>query len=448
MELAPNRIIEKLTLFWAEQGWNWKESKFLLAVSGGKDSMLMAHLFLHLKINFQVAHANFQLRGEESNDEEEFVRSWCQKNEVKFHVKKFSIHATKNNTQLAAREARYEWFSQLLSDDDFDALATAHHLKDSVESFIINFGRGTGLAGLTGIPVNRDKIIRPLACLSPDEIESLINWFEISWREDSSNQENKYLRNKIRNTLLPHLEEIFPNFYSASHSNFERLQNDQILINEKIDQYKAELIRRKKSLIEVDLKKIESHLAKESILYYLLKTWHFNAHQGKQIWQSYEKHQDGAEFFSPDASASLRNNILQIDENPLPKEASISVDIVEDKVLLPDGYLAFEIIDRPISVPDHANEAYLDLEKLTWPITLRLWRAGDKFQPFGMKGKHQKLQDFFSNKKFSISEKNRQWLLCSDGQIAWVIGHRIADPFAIHKDTKQCLKVNWVTNQD
>ena len=445
MNETVRAIHTRLSSFWEQKHWNFQEGITLLAISGGKDSMLLAQIFLAHQFPIAVAHANFQLRGADSEKDQEFVKNWCEKNDVPFYSKRFNLEDENSNIQIAARAARYQWFDELMKENKFNYLAIAHHHQDSVETFLINFGRGTGIRGLLGIPQQRDQIIRPLACLLPNELEFLMQQYQLVWREDKSNAENKYLRNKIRQEVLPSLEKSISNFYQNSQKTITQLNQDYQLLNELINNYMQQLISRESGLVKIDLLKIETHPHRVNLLFHMLRSWEFNGSQVDQIWDSYHR-QDGGIFISPSTFATLRNNVLILDENQLTEEFFIQINKNQNIIHLPLGTLTFAWIDKPKSFPKSKSHAFLDASKITWPLIIRSWQPGDTFQPLGMKGKHQKLQDFYTNNKYSIVEKKRSLLLLSDQKIAWVINERISQAFALDEDSIQCLHIFWQSN--
>ena len=216
----------------------YKECNFVLAISGGVDSMVLANLFLINNLKFSIAHCNFQLRGKESDDDELFIKKWCSEKDIKLYNKKFSTEDyCKNNKltiQMGARELRYEWFTKLIDKEKYDFIVTAHHIDDQLETFIINSIRGTGIDGLVGIPDKINKIIRPLLMTSKDQIIEYSKVNKINYREDSSNDKEDYLRNKIRHSVIPYLKSDDDNVLLKFKTTIENLNSTKIFVKKVI----------------------------------------------------------------------------------------------------------------------------------------------------------------------------------------------------------------------
>ena len=220
----------------------YKDCNFLLAISGGVDSMVLSNLFLNNNLSFSIAHCNFQLRGKESDDDELFLSKWCTDKNIKFYKKKFSTeeYCKKNKLtiQMGARELRYEWFQELISKEKYDFVVTAHHIDDQLETFIINSIRGTGIDGLIGIPDKINKIIRPLLMISKDQIIEFSKLNKIAYREDSSNNKEDYLRNKIRHSVIPYLKSDDENVLLKFKTTIENLNSTKIFVENVISKVK------------------------------------------------------------------------------------------------------------------------------------------------------------------------------------------------------------------
>jgi len=436
------KIQEKLNQFWQSNSLELSTSKTLLAVSGGIDSMLLAKIFLEHNFQFAIAHVNYQLRGIASEKDADFVASWANQNDIPFFLKVVDLKsADSKNTQVVAREVRYSWFEELLRDNDFQFLATAHHLQDSVETSIINQGRGTGIKGMIGIPIQRGQIIRPLLCLTPREKEELCEHYNIEWREDESNATDQYLRNKIRHHIIPELVNIFPNFFNAQLLNKSNITSDQRLIEELVKSYKEKIFAGDQNAIKIKLALIENHPERFQLLFYMLQPWEFSATQIQQIWQNIDS--DETRFFSTkNTNGALKAKLLVLDNKTIISKI-VNVEQHEKNIDLEHGTLTFSKIDCPTILGKDRSEVYFSLEELSWPLIIRTWQTGDVFQPFGMGGKHQKVQDYFSNNKFTELEKRRQLLLCSGSKIMWIIGRRTSEYFKVLPQQKKCLCVKW-----
>ena len=439
-------IQEKLFEFWKANKLDLKHNTTLLAISGGIDSMLLARIFLDNNFPFAIAHMNYQLRGAESNKDATFVEDWAEKHDVEFHLKVDDLSTNgEQNTQIAARNARYNWFKEVMEKTGFTYLATAHHLQDSIETSLINFGRGTGIKGLTGIPIQREYIIRPLLCLTPLEISELCDYYQIKWREDQSNAEQKYLRNKIRHKIIPALENIFPNFFHTQQITIQNIKSDFNLINELVNSYKQKMIQIQNDSIRIDLSIIESHPERNQLLFYLLHPWEFSVTQIEQFWTGFPS-SETKKFSTQIVIGNLKGKILMIDTELKQYAEHYSISKEFKVIKTTRGILEFSIVSTPEKFELNANEAYFDLEQIEWPMMLRNWLPGDSFQPFGMHGKHQKLQDFFSNLKLNAKEKQQQLLLCNNDKIIWIVGRRNSHYCSVKPEQQKCLKVTWAIN--
>lgn len=452
-------------------------SPTLLAVSGGLDSVVMAHLFKKAGYPFAIAHCNFQLRGAESDGDELFVQQVALDYEVPFFVKRFetNTHADKQgqSVQMAARELRYEWFAELANESGFPLVATAHHLNDSVETALLNFVRGTGLAGLSGISARKEilipgsdndpdssdrvvSIIRPMLFASRDEILEYARSEDLIWREDSSNALDDYSRNQVRHHVIPRLEQLNPNFLLTAARNLEKIRE----ANENLDFLLCGLPTINGSEMSIDKQTIARLPSPKQALRQLLQPYGFDAEQARQIAENLDH--IGLELLSGAGYLLLidRTKILlnTNTKRPLSKEPIISpaAMVQEDDLMvrLPDGSRIFLMPTTqpqlPIvlenNLPSALDESTLvDADKLQFPLHLRHWLPGDTFQPIGMGGKSQKMQDFFTNHKLTRFEKDEVWLLLNgDGAVIWLVGKRLDERFKIHSETKKALKINWI----
>ena len=414
--------------------------KTLLATSGGKDSMVMVHLFLQLDYKVGIAHCNFQLRGMESFEDQNFVQEYAAANDIPVFITQFDTKAFaedyKISTQVAARELRYNWFYELLETEKFDYILTAHHADDNLETFLINLSRGTGLEGLTGIPEQNDRVIRPLLAFSQEEMEEYAKLNNIQWHEDSSNASDKYLRNKIRHHLVPLLKELNPNFLSSFHKTQTYLQEAQVMIEDASIMIYQQVAKQEEDTIYFDLKKLKKLPNYKSYLYQWLKEFEFSAWD--DIYDLVES-QSGKYVFSPefrllkDRESLILSPINSVNEK---EEYSITENLKE--VNIPLNLTFCKVAD--ISIVSNKT-IFVDADKLQYPLILRHWNEGDSFQPFGMNGKSKKVSKLFKDEKLSLLEKENSWLLCSNEKIVWIIGLRQDECFRIDNTTKNILKI-------
>ncbi len=413
------------------------KKKLLIACSGGLDSVVLTHLMKQLNFEMALAHCNFSLRGKESDGDEMFVIGLAKNLEIPvfaetFDTKKFSKEH-KISTQMAARDLRYNWFSEFLRDFKFDYLLTAHHLDDDLETFFINLSRGTGLNGLTGIPKENNKIIRPLLNFSRKEILQYAETNNLKWREDSSNKKTDYLRNKLRLEVLPKFKEANESVLKSFQKTQQNLQASQNLIEDYMALVYKLAVSEGMNSYKINIEKIKELPHTESLLYELLNSFGFTE------WEDVSNllnAQTGKKVFSK-THILLKNReelvLTEIDSENIKKEFFVSEEGITSPIQL-------KIENSKYIGETEKNLEYFDAEKLSFPLKLRKWREGDSFQPFGMKGK-KKLSKFFKDEKIPLIEKTKIWLLISNEKIVWVIGHRMDDRFKVAENTKKIIKI-------
>lgn len=417
--------------------------KLLLAVSGGLDSMVLVHLFQQLNYEIVVLHCNFQLRGLESFEDQQFIQEYSNTNAIPFVFTQFDTEAFaadfKVSIQVAARELRYSWFYEQLAIQKGDFILTAHHADDNLETFLINLSRGTGLEGLTGIPAQNEKVIRPLLSFSRQQIEVYASVNKLKWREDSSNASDKYLRNKIRHHLVPLLKELNPNFISSFEKTQSFLSEAQELVDDAAIMVYQQVAREEGEDIYFDLVRLLQLPNYSSYLYQWLKEFGFTAwddiyelvtsQSGKQVLAPY--------FRLIKDRDCLILSPLQSQEN----QQEFKIESLESKVKFPLN-LDFSTVSK-IGVASNST-IFVDQDKLVFPLTLRHWNEGDVFQPFGMEGKSKKVSKLFKDEKLSLIDKEKIWLLCSNNQVVWVVGIRQDERFKIDPNSKKLLKIECI----
>ncbi len=419
--------------------------KFLLAVSGGVDSMVLCYLFEEWKVPYAIAHVNFKLRGHESDEDEKFIREFALKKETPFflHEADTSDYAEKNKVsiQMAARDIRYSFLRDTAKNKGYDYIVTAHHLNDQAETFFINLSRGTGIDGLCGMKDLDNNLFRPLLKFSKDEILHFAQLMHIQYREDSSNKEDKYTRNKIRHHLIPLMEELNPSFIDVLGKNISILKNVREIHNKVIRKYKKELVKKTSFGFEIELENILRLDYPGHILFELLQPYQFNIDIAESIIRN-SHNESGKRFFSASHRIIVSRGIIIITKL-LPSELqTFLLEDYKNDITEPIS-LKFTETTPEEEISKHPHLAYFDLDKIKKPLYLRKWHKGDSFFPFGMKGK-KKLSDFFIDLKMSLVEKENTWLLTSEDQIIWVIGRRIDDRFKVTNSTKSVLKIEWL----
>ena len=421
------RYINQKQLFESSQ-------RILLTVSGGLDSVAMLHLFIEAKLNISIAHCNFGLRGPDSEQDEEFVQQLARKYNIPFFTKKFDtkIFAQSKgiSTQMAARELRYEWFEEIRSQNNYDFIATAHHQDDNLETILLNLTRGTGLAGLHGILPKKNNIIRPLLFASRTDLEQYIHQNNLSWREDISNQSTDYQRNLIRQQVLPVLKSINPNVLEAIAKMANRVLAIEQFMEEQNQKLEAEIVKVFPDYVEIQYQKLLESPAQEERLFYFLKSYDFQYHQVLNIWQA-RNGEVGKQFLSETHSLTIDRQKFVV--------SKINFSSTINKELSVEIYTQESI--SPQTTATNKNEIFVDADLITFPLTVRKWKAGDWFCPIGMNGQRKKISDFLIDSKMPRPLKTAVMVLESNAQIVWVIGHRLDERFKVRDSTRCVLKI-------
>jgi len=427
-------MINNIKQFIAEKSLCKNDARILLAISGGADSVCLFFVLIELGYYFELAHCNFKLRAKESDDDETFVKLLAHQNGVKLHVKSFDTenYARENkiSIQMAARDLRYNWFDELLANNKLDYIATAHHKDDSAETFFINLIRGSGINGLTGIREKINLIIRPLLNTSRDEIEQYLRKKNQIFRNDSSNNDVKYLRNKIRLHLVPLLKEMNPNIKQIIANEISILDSVSKIFQEQVECKRKELLKKKDGIYQIKIAELLKIDNLEIYFFEILRP--FNFKEIKQIIRSFNS-QSGKKFISATHQLIIDREFIFISE--LEKAAAVIKIEKTDLEISHPLRLNFSISDGN-KIVKNSKIAKLDFDKLSFPLILRKWSDGDKFKPFGMQN-FKKLSDFFVDEKYSILDKQKQWILCSGDDIVWLVGKRIDDRYKIDTNTKK-----------
>lgn len=423
--------------------------RVLLAVSGGIDSVVMAHLFSKSNYNCAIAHCNFQLRGEDSESDEAFVRSLGASLEMPVFVKRFDVEQTVKeegiSVQMAARELRYAWFDDLLDDHSYDRVSTAHNKNDSIETFLINLSRGTGIRGLTGIAPGIEKIIRPLLFATRKEITAYAKQHQLNFREDSSNRETKYRRNKIRHDVIPVLEQINPGFIETMSLNMNRLTEVLDIYEQATKSARKELFREGSGRITIDIGKLSTLTPRRTWFYELFSPFGFTRLQCEGIEQIMDA-KPGRRSISTTHQLFKDRDQLILTESSRESFDRYYLDNPDCGTSLPFP-MDVEVIERNEmeKIPADPNIACLDYDEIQFPLTIRHWLHGDYFYPLGM-NQIKKLSDFFVDNKISVPEKKRTWILASGKKIVWIIGQRIDHRFRVTEKTTRILLLSFQTD--
>lgn len=417
-----------------------KDSKLLVAVSGGLDSMVLVHLLQQLNYDIQLAHCNFNLRGEESNADAAVFVIFAKENNLKFHLTHFDTKRFaadhKLSVQVAARQLRYRFFENILHGDKLDYVLTAHHLDDSLETFLINLTRGTGLDGLKGIPEQNGNIVRPLLPFTRDEILVYAKEKNIQWREDSSNASDKYLRNKLRHDVVPMLKGLNPAFADSFRQTLEHLQQAQSLVEDASVLVYKQVVSEKENQKHIDIVQLKRLPNYRAYLYQWLSPFGFTAWE--DIYALTEA-QSGKYILSQNFRLLKDRTVLILE--PLPEEMEGVYEIAEGQMEIDEPISLILSITQTINKNATKKTIFVDNHLIKYPLILRKWKDGDYFCPIGMNGQWKKISKFFKDEKFSLSEKENTWLLCSGEYIIWVVGHRADDRFKVTETTNTILKI-------
>ena len=415
-----------------------KNDHVLLAVSGGKDSVLMAQLFKLAGFSFSIAHCNFNLRANEAQRDEAFVKLLAEDMGVPFHVVHFDTKAFADqhhiSTQMAARQLRYEWFEELRLQYGYHYIAVAHHQNDAIETVLLNLVRGTGISGLHGILPKRDHLIRPLLFLSRQEIDEVFENNEFTFVEDSSNQSSKYARNKIRLNVIPHLRDINPKLEETFAENIRRFAETEALVQKVVTEMRNQLFKEGREGIVIGIAELMTLQPQKLLFYELLKPLNFTSSVVDEILSSLDK-QSGTSFYSRTHRLTINRDQLVI-SSLVEREQELfylhgegSLKVGEEKISL--------ALSENLNFKTDKKVAYVDASLLIFPLVLRFRQDGDRFKPLGMKS-FKKLSDFFVDEKVPLPQKDKVPLLINgNGEFIWVTGMRQDERYKVSATTKK-----------
>ena len=410
----------------------------LLAYSAGVDSSVLFNLLLSCKYKFSVAHCNYKLRGKHSDYDQKFIIEKAKIHKVRYHTKEYDISKINfkksQSVQMKCRQLRYKWFNELSKKYGYDFILTAHHLNDSIETFFINIFRGTGIEGLTGIPIKRDKFIRPLLFATKNSILEYAKKNNVRYREDKSNESKSYKRNKIRSELIPVISGISENYEEIFYLSFKNLKNLSDTYKYLVKLEIQKIMIQEFDLVYLNLSKIKDLKEDNLIIYEAIKDYGFK-NSLNNIIRAYLQKKSGKLFYSKHYRLLVDRDKLII--NKINKDQYFDSTKIYKKDLQIDYPIKINFsTSNKMSINDDPFSECFDFDKLRFPLVLRNWQTGDKFVPLGMKN-FKKLSDFFIDEKISISEKDKTWLLFSESNLVWVVGKRIDDRFKVTSKTKK-----------
>jgi tRNA(Ile)-lysidine synthase len=414
--------------------------KILVALSGGADSVALLFVLKKLGYAVSAAHCNFKLRGAESDQDEAFVRKLVHDWQVEAHFTVFDTrtYAKKQgiSIEMAARDLRYHWFYELSRQYAYTKIALGHHLNDSIETLLLNLSRGTGIKGITGISAKNQKVIRPFLCVNRDEIEALLNQENLSYRHDSSNDSLHYMRNIIRHQIIPAFKTINPAFEQLMVQNLLNFQEAASIYDHQVEQLKEQLTRQAGNRLLIDTQKLSELPYKATVLFELLSPMGFSYDSVSKALNAMDS-EPGRTFFSE--SHQLLVDRTQLIVEPLDTLNEVFViDDLNGLSRLPFLLQGNKALAEEFVMDKDAKTGSFDAARLSFPLTFRHWNSGDRFYPLGMK-QQKKLSDFFTDQKIDRFTKDKVWIMESNQQIAWLVGHRIDDRFKVTGKTREVI---------
>jgi tRNA(Ile)-lysidine synthase len=417
--------------------------KILLAVSGGIDSMVMLHLFEKSGFDYGIVHCNFQLRGNESDGDEEFVKKQVLIHGVASFFKRFDTkeYAKINgiSIEMAARELRYEYFEKIRIENGYDYIATAHHSDDLIETFFLNLTRKTGIKGLTGIKDKSGKIIRPMLFAGRADIEKFASEQYLEYREDSTNSEVVYQRNFLRHRILPLFTELNPSFRKNVLASIDNLKDAESVYSGYFESAKQNVAENNTDSQVIDIENLKISAYPKLLLFEILAGFNFNPDVVEDVFQSLDK-ESGKLFFSKTHRLVKDREKLFISKLADGENRIFYIESGDVELFEPFDILIEMLPGKDFKIRKEPNIACLDFDKLEFPLLIRKWQEGDYFQPLGMSGL-KKISNFFIDEKIPVHQKENTWLLCSGEKIVWVMGMRIDNRFKISSATSKVMQV-------
>jgi tRNA(Ile)-lysidine synthase len=439
-------MLARFQKYIAEQQLFTGSQKILLAVSGGVDSMVLWHLFEEAGLHYGIAHCNFQLRGDESDADEQLVTSTANKYGVQLHQVKFNTKKVANergiSIEMAARDLRYSWFADLTVEHNYDVIAVAHHTDDVLETFFLNLSRSTGIRGLSGIQPKNGNVVRPLLFSNREEIEAYAQLHQVSYRNDSSNNELIYQRNKVRHQVLPLLEELNPAFRKNMLRSISNLHEIEAIFQSKIEDEKQKIVAKKNNQVTIKIDRLKSLPNNNTYLYEWIKRYGFNSTVINEIIKSLDA-SSGKRFYSE--THQLIKDREELIIVPLEKEQTNKF-YIEKGITQIDSPINLQFEIKPIDEFQLIRNKYvacIDADLIEYPLMLSKWQQGQYFQPLGMTG-FKKISDFFIDQKFTLLQKENAWILGFGKQVIWIVGHRLDNRFKVTDKTQRVLIATYL----
>ena len=436
-------MLNRFLTFIKKHALHLEGNTWLLAVSGGVDSMVLLDLCNKAKMNVAVAHCNFQLRGEESEADTQFVKTTCLNLNIPFHQKYFDTKAYAKSkgisTQMAARALRYAWFNELSESESYHQVAVAHHAQDNLETVLLNLARGTSISGLRGMQPKSNNIVRPLLSFSKEDILAYAAQEKVQWREDSSNESDDYKRNYLRHQVIPAFTQLNDGFYTTFENSLEKNLEVEKVFNEKITALKSFIEKTDKGFRFSKSAIVHSGIGAYQLTT-LLKPFNLNYEQGKELLNRLDG-TPGKQFSTSTHQILVDREFVYIDEFENDSFEPLTIEAGQCQFSIHGNTYNLNTLEAGASIDRSVENAFLSFDKLGFPLEIRAWREGDSFVPLGMRGK-KKLSDFMIDQKIPLNLKGQIRVLTSGDRIVWVIGHRIDDRFKVKPETTKILHIS------
>lgn len=434
----------KFQKHWKELACTQGASVFLLAVSGGMDSMSLATLLFTSGVRFAVAHCNFSLRSAESDQDEALVAGWCLEHQIVFHHTRFDTlresEIRKTGIQETARDLRYAWFREICAEYKYHRIITAHHAGDNVETVLMNLFRGAGISGLHGIRVDHDGILRPLLFATRGEIAEYAAANHVPYREDASNESDAYLRNAVRHKILPAIKEVFPKAVEQANVSIGRIADAEYFYQKALHTERKKYLVARGADYYLPVRKLITHPALNTLLYELIGCFGFSSEQLPHIVSLL--HAESGHYVASGTHRIIRNReFLVVTALHVGEADLVLVEKIPVRIKLRNCTLTFTEHKDRNTIPTDKSVACIDRKLVEFPLVVRKLKTGDYFYPFGMKMKKKKISRFLIDQKVAMHEKENIWVVESAKRIIWVVGMRIDERFRITGRSEKMIMI-------